>query len=413
MNKRFANSLLALALFVFTWTPNTSLAQDPVVKTQQTRKTFGFSLRDLKSQSEKPRSRTQKGGQAPVPAVPSDDVVKVEAFLAVFDFLVTDSEGKPVETLNRNDFSVSEDGVQQHITLFSKGDDIQNARSIILVLEWSNTAHYVEKSLEAAQTFIEQLGPRDEVAVVTSDINLVCDFTNDRQKLRTALSTLKDKISERPNHSLPAEIVLPKVQFEFETLIAVLQELINTPRRHIIIFQTDGGEALYLRDQPLAKAPVPPPVRTISLADVLSAVIRSRATIYSIIPDYRYLALSPDAQMNRARESMKDQVGYLPDSQQRLFLSTPKLRNIIDSAVLAQSSLMRVASLSGGWASFLERPDQAAYIYSRILTDANQRYVLAYPVTDKIRDGRVRNVRIEVQGHPEYHIQGRQSYSIR
>jgi VWFA-related protein len=410
--RRLTQTLLAVTLIVFLCMP-TSLAQESIVKTPQKRKTFGFSLRDLNSDAQKSKSNKQKVGQPGVTSDTNDGVVKVETLLAVFDFLVIDPQGKPVLTLNRNDFRVSEDGVPQQIAQFSRGHDIQKARSIILVLEWSNTAHYVEQSLEAAQTFIDQLGPQDEVAIVTSDINLLCDFTNDRRKLTTALSTLKEKLSGRTSQFVPAESFLPKDQFEFETLIAVLQELVDTSGQHIIIFQADGGESLYLRGQPLASAPVPPPARRISLDDVLSAVLRSRATIYSIIPDYQYFGLSRDQQVNRARETMKDQVRYLPDSKQHLFFTNSRLRNIVDSSVLAQTSLMHVASLSGGWASFLERPDQASFIYSRILADANQRYVLAYRVIDKTRDGRIRRVRIDVHGHPEYQIEGRQSYSIR
>jgi len=177
------NRLIFVALSAVIWISNASLAQDSVVNRPK-RRTFGFSLRDLNPPKEKGKSKTHKHDPAKS-ALPetSDDVVKVETLLAVFDLLVTDSYGKPVETLNKSDFTVSEDGIQQTVTQFTKGDETQDGRSIVLVLEWSNTAHYVEKSLEAAQTFIEKLRPQDYVAVVTTDIKLVCDFTNDKEKL--------------------------------------------------------------------------------------------------------------------------------------------------------------------------------------------------------------------------------------
>jgi hypothetical protein len=192
-----------------------------------------------------------------------------------------------------------------------------------------------------------------------------------------------------------------------------LQELLEGPSRHIILFQADGGEALYLSDQSKKDNPFPTAARRISLSDVLSAVTKSNATIYPIIPDYQYVGIPPAEQLDRARQTLKDQVRYLPESQARLFLSSSKLRNIIDSALTAQTALMQIGSVSGAWSSFLERPDQAAYIYSRILADANERYILGYYVTDKRKDGRLRNVRIQVRGHPEYTVQGRKTYSIR
>jgi VWFA-related protein len=411
---RFDSTLFSLVLCVLTCVSMTVTTAQTAAEKKQEGKSFGYSLRKPYQDAERHTSDTQtRARKIKEESEAANETIKVETLMAVFDFLVIDRSGKPVENLGREEFIVTEDGIRQDVALFSKGNDIKNPRSIILIIEWSNTAHYVEKSLVAAQTFIDRLGPQDEMAIVTSDVKLVCDFTSDKESLKAALQVLRDKISENSRQSLPAESGLPPQQFEFETLLAVLQELVDERSRNIVIFQADGGEALYLRDQPLAHAPVPPPARRIKLADVLSAVTRSRATIYSVIPDYQYIGLPPDEQITRARQTMRDQVGYLPESQQHLFVSTPHLRNIIDSALIAESSMMRVASLSGGWASFLERPDQAAQIYSRILADTNQRYVIAYHITDKTRDGRLRSVRIQVRGHPEYLVQGRQSYSVR
>jgi hypothetical protein len=75
-----------------------------------------------------------------------------------------------------------------------------------------------------------------------------------------------------------------------------------------------------------------------------------------------------------------------------------------------QAAAARVAELTGGWASFLEKPEDADVIYGRILADINSRYVLGYYPTNKALDGRLRRVKIEVRGHPEYEVQGRRSY---
>ena len=70
----------------------------------------------------------------------------------------------------------------------------------------------------------------------------------------------------------------------------------------------------------------------------------------------------------------------------------------------------RVAQLSGGWADFLEQPDQSADIYARILSDINGRYIIGYQPANTERDGKLRQVTIEVRGHPEYSVWGRTSY---
>lgn len=67
-----------------------------------------------------------------------------------------------------------------------------------------------------------------------------------------------------------------------------------------------------------------------------------------------------------------------------------------------------VAELSGGWKALMEKPEQAGEIYGRILSNIDERYVIGYP-SNKERDG-LRQVHIEVRGHPEYLVHGRQSY---
>jgi hypothetical protein len=75
-----------------------------------------------------------------------------------------------------------------------------------------------------------------------------------------------------------------------------------------------------------------------------------------------------------------------------------------------QEALAAVAPLSGGWTEFLEQPELAQRIYSRIMSDISQRYIVGYYPTNKDRDGKRRQINFEVKGHPEYTILGRRSY---
>jgi len=81
-----------------------------------------------------------------------------------------------------------------------------------------------------------------------------------------------------------------------------------------------------------------------------------------------------------------------------------------EHALNMQTALVDMASLTGGWADFLEEPSQAGGIYERILSDMNRRYVIGYYPANKARDGKRRRVSIEVRGHPEYLVKGRRSY---
>jgi hypothetical protein len=46
----------------------------------------------------------------------------------------------------------------------------------------------------------------------------------------------------------------------------------------------------------------------------------------------------------------------------------------------------------------------------RILADINRRYVIGYYPSNKALDGKLRQTKVEVRGHPEYVVQGRRSY---
>ena len=72
--------------------------------------------------------------------------------------------------------------------------------------------------------------------------------------------------------------------------------------------------------------------------------------------------------------------------------------------------MVRVAELSGGNAGFIEKPEDAENIYSEIFTVIKNRYVIGYYPTNEQKDGKRREVKIEVRNHPEYIVTGRKGY---
>ena len=66
-----------------------------------------------------------------------------------------------------------------------------------------------------------------------------------------------------------------------------------------------------------------------------------------------------------------------------------------------QLAIAGIAKFTGGWADYLEQPEQANEIYSRIFTGINSRYVIGYYPTNRTRDGKQRKVKIEVRDRSE------------
>jgi hypothetical protein len=89
------------------------------------------------------------------------------------------------------------------------------------------------------------------------------------------------------------------------------------------------------------------------------------------------------------------------------------LQRIVDLWLHCQVALAEVAKSAGAWAEFLEEPDQADEIYTRVLNNIERRYMLGYYPTNHARDGKRRTVKVEVRNHPEYVVVGHKSYLAR
>lgn len=358
---------------------------------------FGSSLKRLKWDPEK-GTAVETGKPGGQPRTQSDgDVVRVETNLAVCDVQVRDKSGRMVEGLTQNDFLVSEDGRPQQIEHFSLGNDQRLGRSIVLVIDYSGSqSPYIKGSVAAAKILVDQLGPKDIMAIVTDDVALLVDFTRDKTKLKQALDSLVKKSEAR--------------QFgrssQFSALMATVREMFTEEDiRPVVIFQTDGDELFCLKpsNPPLLSIPdayLPPWSTTIapanfSLRDLYQAIEKSRALVYTVIPGVR---VSGPATANEPEWSMS------PASAPGTRVRTPL------TETRSWFQLAAAGAAIGGWTSYMETPKQAPDIYRSILGDLNQRYVIGYYPTNKAHDGSQRQVVVEVRGHPEYSVTGRKSY---
>ena len=390
--------------------------------TAQTAPQFGSSLKQPKVEvSQKTGAPTRpRNDAAGLP--PPDDIIRVDTSLVSLDVTVTDASGHYVNGLAKDDFTVVEDNQAQTVNTVTLGDDTARLpRSIVLIFDRSDSElPYLEASIEAAKSLVNQLTPSDEMAIVTDDIELATGFTKDKKKLKRTLDSLK-KLTLTGFHTR---------SMQFSALLATLRELIDTrTKRAIVIFQTDGDEATRLGPGGQQRQ------SNYDMDTVYLEVEKSRIKLYTVVPGESLLGVPKDEVAERvklilekgqlARAKYKDMwYGYqrLPPKAQTnsggsvfpedlLRKAREKMFAIVCEGLLrGQTAAARVAELTGGWTSFLEKPEQAHEIYGRILADINHRYILSYYPTNKELDGKLRRVRIEVRGHPDYAVQGRTSY---
>lgn len=436
---RRSYSQIARILLLTAGLLSTSLAQSPEPQQRKKIKDFGSSLKRLKWDA-------QKNALIELPAtegvaISEGDVIRIDTSLVSNDLLVLDPKGNAVSGLTGADFLIRENGVPQTVGHFFTGDNVNVPRMIVLLIDYSaSQAPYLGTSIKAAKVLVDKLGPKDLMAIVSDDVELVQDFTSDKGKLKHKLTELYDRTRldpvflDRPGE---ARYGLSK---QYSALMATLKEAFTAEDiRPIVIFQTDGDEAYLLRDS-VIKLTIPEGLPTnvravaegrvegirrkrlnndvaFSLDDLYRTVENSRVTLYTVIPGPQYVGTKPEIQLAKSIADKQAQVAKMrymsPASRKDLndsLFNPVKLRWDIDEAEKLQSALAEVASSTGGWTAFLEKPDDADTIYSRIFTDINQRYIVGYYPTDKKRDGKRRKIDVQVKGHPEYQILGRLSY---
>ncbi len=119
---------------------------------------------------------------------PGDEVIRVNVELVQVDVQVLQKKtGRPVGSLNKDDFQLYEDGVQQPIAELSQG---QLPLSVVLLFDLTASVQPVLKPLAAgALEALQHLKPEDEVAVMVyaASAQLLQDFTTDREQVVVAI----------------------------------------------------------------------------------------------------------------------------------------------------------------------------------------------------------------------------------
>jgi len=437
---RLLSAVLVLCFLV----PNAFSQSKPQPKRKI--KNFGSSLKRLKWDEKKNEAvltpaPASSGGNADL------DVVRIETSLVAWDVLVLDRRGNNVQGLTADDFQVSEDGVPQTVGHFLLGSNQSVPRTIVLIIDYSGSQlPYIRNSIDSAKVLVDSLAPLDRMAIVTDDVELLVDFTTDKNLLKTKLESLIDRDKHSGFLGLGKERRLGKSR-QYSALMATLNELFDeSDQRQIVVFQTDGDEVYRLRDSiipPRVPPDLPPETKQLAeqylanreqsllldqtvftLADVYRTAEKSRATIYTVIPGFKLLGLNQGQQMERVKANIergRDALWsrYSPEERARLKaeederwrpFSPANLQAKTAEAYKVQLALAALASRTGGWTDYLETPEQASTIYSRIFSDINQRYIIGYYPTNKEHDGKRRTIKVEVKEHPEYTIVGRRSY---
>lgn len=135
------------------------------------------------------RPQQQQPDQTPTgpEEVDAGDIVKVNTTLVTIPVSVMDRDGRYVPNLQKDDFRIWEDDVEQEVAFFQSVD---KPFSVVLMLDTSPSTQFrLEDIQDAAISFVNQLRPDDKVMVVSfnDDIKVLSEFTTDRSKLQRSI----------------------------------------------------------------------------------------------------------------------------------------------------------------------------------------------------------------------------------
>jgi VWFA-related protein len=137
-----------------------------------------------------PQTQPDQGPEGPE-EVDAGDVVRVSTTLVTIPVSVMDRDGRYVPNLQKEEFRIWEDGVEQEVAFFQSVD---KPFSVVLMLDTSPSTQFrLEDIQDAAISFVNQLRSDDKVMVVSfnDDIKILSEFTTDRNKLQRAIQRSK------------------------------------------------------------------------------------------------------------------------------------------------------------------------------------------------------------------------------
>ena len=136
-----------------------------------------------------------------------------------------DRDGRYVPNLQKEEFRVWEDGVEQEVAFFQSVD---KPFSVVLMLDTSPSTQFrLEDIQDAAISFVNQLRSDDKVMVVSfnDEIKILSDFTTDRNKLERAIQRARTDDGTRLYDAID---------------MVINQQLSRVQGRKAIVLFTDG-----------------------------------------------------------------------------------------------------------------------------------------------------------------------------
>ena len=375
---------------------------------------------------QKQRPRRVNGARDQTPAIPNGtppseqqpandaeeiddgDVVRVDTKLVSVPAVITNSAGRPLAGLRRENFVVFEDGQPQSIANFGT---TEAPFEIALLLDTSgSTRDDVALIKQAANSFINALRSSDRVAIaafnterrgndMSATVEVLSPLTGNRTSLQRAINNLGSA------NGTPFYDALDRVVREVFRE-APTEEVRG---RRAVVALTDGVDSASEIDFAAARA------------RLLSAGIACyfiQVNTEDFVEDRLLKDCADDGRLSlSAKQLERYRRVFLPRAKSEDFSNFcqmgPFERMQISRQLynLARREMNDLSQASGGRNFVAATLQDARAAFAQVANEIGTQYSLGYYPTNKARDGKFRAIRVEVRGVKEKaHIRAREGY---
>jgi VWFA-related protein len=310
-------------------------------------------------------SNSSKGAGTPANQSTSEevgegDVIRVDAQLTTLNLSVIDrGTNRGLAGLIQSDFKLFEDGVEQRILQF---DSSAAPFDLVLLIDLSGSTRDVVKLIRAAaRRFVDAARPSDRIAIISfaGQPTLVAPLTLDREVLRQRVNAID---------TLPGDT---KLYDAADFAVAEVLKGTKNSRRTAIVLMSDGldGSIPGVHGQQGSK---------LSYKELIDRVREFDGVLYTLWLNTYYEALNPQ------------------DTQPEAFDT-------------AYDRMKEMADAGGGFFYEVERLEDLAGAYERVVSDLGTVYSLAYRPSNKARDRKWRAIRVSVD-RPDAVARGKHGY---
>lgn len=315
--------------------------------------------------------------------VSEGDVVRIDTNLVTVPVSVLDRDGRFISDLQREQFNVFENGVEQKIAYF---ESTEKPFTVALLLDTSgSTFFHLWEIKEAAINFAKQLRPQDRVLVVTFDklVMLLTEATNDQKVVtevieRNAITGFSTRL--------------------YDAIDLVIKARLNKidGRKAIVLF-TDG-------------------VDTASYQATYQSTLREVEELDALIYPIQYDTTDFVAAQTRTNTTIVTTTirgRHFPTrTSSRVIYGTPKASGpgtSLEDYKVADQYLHQLATKTGGRLYEANDRTQLSDAFSKIAEELRHQYSLGYYPQTTPQGGERRDIKVRVD-RPDVAIRARDSY---